>query len=113
MNQADPWPDEASTRDLLDRLEAAMRARGADEPAAGFVAQGADGRVFFIAQDRAAAKEVAHGALYRAMRAVRQAPTTAQSRKTHCEQTWRWLETHDPDSDLWRLRCLLYFEHCV
>jgi hypothetical protein len=112
MNEHDPLLDEGSKRELVARLESAARASDDHEPPVGIVAQSADGRVFFIPEQHAAAMEVAHGGLYRVWWTAAQAPT-AQSHKAASKQAWRWLETHDPDSDQWRLRCLLYFENCV
>lgn len=79
--------------------------------ATGVVARSADGRLFFIPDEQASSLEIQSSKLYEAYVNTSQQLVAAR-RADPCAKAKRWLDTHSPNSSLWRQRCLTYFEVC-
>ena len=84
----------------------------------GVIVYAADGRAFFLTKDDAGRTAIEQDKLFSAFQALQRqggpslnAPAKPR-RRDPCADTWHWLETHKPNTALWRLRCLTYFEVC-
>jgi hypothetical protein len=102
----------------MKNLEEIETILGSDEPA-GVVLQSADGSLFFLTEEAAAAARIPGSDLYRAYRHISPYdPKTTGERYdvgaySYCGRMKRWLDTHSPRSARWRLMCLAYFDDCA
>ena len=82
----------------------------------GITVHSADGRLFFLTNEDAERLAIPDNRLYAAFRSLERHEPRKTDRDTvanNCKSTWQWLESHSPNSSLWRRRCLTYFEVCV
>jgi len=101
--------DEPSFSDLVARYQNVETSEQAGPT--GVVAESLDGRVFFIPDTQAESLQIESHRLYKLYRAG-EGPGKVPQRSSPCGRTKRWLDSHSPDSALWRLRVLLYFDLC-
>jgi hypothetical protein len=99
----------------MDKREEVLKLLESSTEREGVTVQAPDGRLFFLPKEDADRLAIPRSGLYTAFRAVRdRAPrTTEREKEDPCPGMWRWLESHEPDSDRWRLTCIVYFESCV
>jgi hypothetical protein len=98
-------------QELIARFERGSKSESSGRT--GVIARSSAGRLFFIPNAQVSSLEIQPSKLYEVYRTVREQPTTAKKVQRTCERVKSWLDSHDPNSDLWRLRVLLYFENCV
>ncbi|BCZ81772.1 hypothetical protein PTKU64_54470 [Paraburkholderia terrae] len=82
----------------------------------GLVVRAQDGRLFFITNEQAEKAEIPETGLYVAYLASRHhnpAPYPTPPENLECEATMRWLDTHNPNTRIWRRVSLFYFDHCT
>ena len=100
----------------MDKHEELSKLEESSTEPEGITVQSADGRLFFLTKEDADRMAIPESRLYTAFRLMKgQEPRKGEKDvlTDDCPRTWKWLESHSPNSALWRVRCLAYFEVCV